>query len=171
VNLYLIRHADALALGERGITDDADRPLSEEGEAQAKAVAAGLQRHGVHLELVVSSPLLRARQTAERMLREWAAPAPELSLCDGLGPGGKRRKLARFLRGLTRSELALVGHQPDLGEFTGWLIGSKKAQIDLAKAGVACVRCDDGPRKGDGRLLWVVPPEWFDAGPPRIVTG
>src|ERR1700730_7056055 len=75
MDLYLVRHADALALGERGITEDAERPLSEEGQAQAKSVGAGLQRMGVHLNLIVSSPLVRARQTTEGLVREWAAPA------------------------------------------------------------------------------------------------
>jgi phosphohistidine phosphatase len=111
--------------------------------------------------MVVSSPLLRARQTAEKMLRQWSAPVPELYICEELEPGGRRKRLARFLRDLNREALALVGHQPDLGEFAAWLIGGKKAQIDLAKAGVACIACGDGPRKKNGMLQWLVTPEWL----------
>jgi phosphohistidine phosphatase SixA len=57
--------------------------------------------------------------------------------------------------------MALVGHQPDLGFYAGWLIGSKSAQVDLAKAGVARITCDDKPGKGRGMLIWLVTPEWF----------
>jgi phosphohistidine phosphatase len=161
MDLYLIRHADALALGERGITEDAERPLSEEGQAQAQSVGAGLQRMAVQLSLIVTSPLVRARQTTEGIVRGWAAPAPEVQVNPLLAPGGKRGKLAKALRALGWERLAVVGHQPDLGQFAAWLIGSKKAQVELAKAGVAYVHCPDGPAKGGGSLVWLVTPEWL----------
>jgi phosphoserine phosphatase len=65
VDLYLIRHADALALGERGITSDEERPLSEVGERQADAAARALQSRGILFDRLFTSPLVRARQTAE----------------------------------------------------------------------------------------------------------
>jgi phosphohistidine phosphatase len=164
VDLYLIRHADALALGERGITEDADRPLSAGGEVQARTVGAGLQAKGVRPEVIVTSPLVRARQTAEGIQRQFQVERPALEICEELAPGGKPKRLARFLRGLGRDAVVLVGHQPDLPEWAAWLIGSKKAQIDLAKAGVALISCPDGPRKGGGTLVWLVRPEWFGAG-------
>ena len=46
-------------------------------------------------------------------------------------------------------------------DFAGWLIGSKRAQIDLAKAGIACISVADEPRKGGGALVWLVTPEWY----------
>jgi phosphohistidine phosphatase len=161
VDVYVIRHADALPLGEQGIMEDAQRPLSDEGEAQVKRVAAGLQRLGIRLPMVVTSPLLRARQTGEILVREWAAPAPNLTVCEDLAPGGKRRKVARFLQDWGGDIAAVIGHQPDLGEWTAWLVGSSKAQLDLAKAGVAYIVCPDGPAKGGGVLKWMVTPEWF----------
>jgi phosphohistidine phosphatase len=160
MDLYIIRHAEAQPLGESGIQHDEDRPLTAAGHAQCKPLAAALQRQGVHLERIVTSPLLRARQTAEDLLGELAAPKPELHICDHLSPSGKRRKLTRFLIGLGAQSVAIVGHMPDLGEYTGWLIGSRKAQIDLAKAGAACVHFDDEPDKGAGVLLWMVTPQW-----------
>jgi phosphohistidine phosphatase len=160
MNIYLIRHADALALGERGITQDADRPLSQEGEARAKSIGSGLQYRGIHLEKIITSPFLRARQTAECILHAWEGPAPEVHICAHLVPDGKPKKLAKFLRGLGGDDIALVGHQPHLCICTGWLIGGKRAQIDIAKAGVAHVCCDE-PRKAAGVLCWLVPPEWL----------
>ena len=160
MDLYLIRHADAKRVGEDGIENDEDRPLTDKGEAQTRQTAAGLQRRGVQIKLVLTSPLVRAKQTADGLLRQWPTPAPELQACDELTQGQKLKKLSRFLRGLEADSIALVGHQPDLGEFAAWLIGSKNAQIDLAKAGVAYICCD-GVRKGAGTLQWLVTPEWL----------
>lgn len=162
MDLYLIRHADAVPLGEQGIEEDAERPLTEKGEAQVKTVAAGLQRRGAILNVVVTSPLRRARQTAEGILRQWAVSAPQLVVAEELAPGGQPRKLARLLRSLGAANIAVVGHQPDLNQWAAWLIGSKKAQIEIAKAGVAHITSGDGPRKGAGMLQWLVTPEWFD---------
>jgi len=161
LDVYLIRHADALSLGERGITDDADRPLSEQGEQEVKAVAQALQRRGIVLDRLYCSPLLRARQTAEGMLHVWARPELELETFAGLAPGGKPRKLSRFLLKQGGEKVGLVGHMPHLGMIAGWLIGEKNVQIDLAKAGVAYIRCEEAPGKGLGVLEWLVTPEWY----------
>jgi phosphohistidine phosphatase len=165
MDLYLIRHADALPLEAAHTDSDADRPLSVTGQEQARALAAGLQRRGVQLNYLITSPLARARQTAEGILRHWpeGGAVPELRVCEELAPGGKRRKLARFLGGLAGEGVAVVGHQPDLGEFGGWLLGHRKDPLDLAKAGVALVRCEDGPGKGRGYLVWLVTPDWLNA--------
>jgi phosphohistidine phosphatase len=161
MDLYLIRHAEAAALGEGGVENDEERPLTEAGEKQLGVIAKGLKRHGIQFDLVLTSPLVRARQTADGIVGALPASAPEVQVHDALSPGGRAKKLARFLRKLNSERIALVGHQPDLGELAGWLVGSKKAQIDLAKAGVACVQCPDGPRKGSGTLVWLVTPEWL----------
>jgi phosphohistidine phosphatase len=165
VDLYLIRHAEAAPLGEGGVSNDESRPLTAKGEEQARQVASGFRTRNIHLGLVLTSPLLRARQTAERMLQEWPNPAPAYRVCRELSPGSKRRKLSRVLMQVGSSPLAVVGHEPDLSQYAAWLIGSKKAQLDLAKAGVAYISCDQKLEKGSGRLMWLVPPQWFGAAP------
>ncbi len=164
--LYLIRHADAVPLGEQGIDRDEDRPLSEAGEKQALAVGAGLARRGITFDRLLASPLLRAQQTARDMVKAWpttesAASALQVILCDELVPGAKPKQLARVLRELGGEHVGLVGHMPHLGRFAAWLVGGKGARIDLAKAGVACIECDGPPRKGRGSLVWLVTPEWL----------
>jgi phosphohistidine phosphatase len=161
MDLYLIRHARAARLGENNVTEDADRPLTSDGEEQARQVAAGLRRKGVSLERVLTSPLVRARQTADLIVQGWGDGAPELKETELLAPGLRPRKLARYLAGTGGEGVALVGHQPDLGELAAWLIGSKKAQLDFAKGGVAHIHCETAPDKGAGTLVWLVPPEWF----------
>ena len=157
----MIRHAEAAPLGEGGVTDDANRPLTPKGEQQARSVAAGLQQRGVMLDRIICSPLLRARQTAEGLVQAWSKPAPELRVCEELAPGGKRKRVARFLKRLACDKVAVVGHQPDLDLFAAWLIGSRRARLNLAKAGVAYIRCDGDPGKGDGELIWMAPPEFL----------
>jgi phosphohistidine phosphatase len=161
LELYLIRHAEAAPLGEGGVSRDEDRPLTETGKEQARRLSSGCRAKGIQLGTVLTSPLLRARQTAEEMLRDWPHPAPELRVCAALAPGGKRRKLSRLIDEIGSERVALVGHQPDLGEYAAWLMGSKKVQLDLAKAGVAYLDCEQGLGKGDGRLAWLVTPEWL----------
>jgi phosphohistidine phosphatase len=161
LQLYLVRHAEAVALGEDGATDDAERSLTPLGEEQAKRLAGGLLKHGVHLQTIVCSPLLRARQTAEGMLGGLSDPLPQLQVSKELVPGGKCRRLSRFLKKLNAEHVAVVGHQPDLGEFAAWLIGSKKARIEIDKAGVAIIVCDPRPAKGKGLLTALLPHEWI----------
>jgi phosphohistidine phosphatase len=57
--------------------------------------------------------------------------------------------------------IGLVGHMPQLGDFAAWLLGDKRAQIDLAKAGVAHLVCGDSASKGTCALKWMVAPEWY----------
>ena len=114
------------------------------------------------LNQVVTSPLLRARQTVEALLEHWPAPAPEQLTCNALAPGGRAKKITRFLLGLNGENVALVGHMPDLGEYAGWLIGNKKTQLDMAKAGAAFIRFEGSPDKGEGSLVWLITPEWFE---------
>lgn len=161
MDLYLIRHADALAIGERGITDDAERPLSDQGESEALEIGKTLHKRGIALEKIVTSPLLRARQTTDFLLKSWDGPAPQVHVCDDLTPDAKPRKVAKYLRKLGGERVALVGHLPHIALCAAWLLGGKKAHIDIAKAGIAHITCGAGPRKGAGALQWLVTPDWF----------
>jgi len=158
VDLYLIRHAEAKALTENDVMNDEDRPLTDEGEAQARRLGTGFHARGLRLGALLSSPLLRAKQTAEGILNHWPELAPQVQVCEELAPSLKAKRLARCLRDLEVPSAGLVGHMPDLGEFLGWLIGSRKLSVDLAKAGVAKVTCEK-VRKGEGTLEWLVTPE------------
>lgn len=161
MELFLIRHADAVPLSD-GIKDDAERPLSEKGEQQAQMLAKGLQKRGVGLDQLVTSPLLRARQTADIMLKHWTGTPPELLTCDALVPDAKPRQLRKYLRKLTGERIGLVGHLPHIAVFAGWLIGGKRTQVDFAKAGVACIACGELAARGLGTLQWLVTPAWLE---------
>src|SRR5262245_13237534 len=161
MNVYLIRHAEAVPLELSGVNADADRPLTPHGHDQCQALAAMLVRQGIALDLVLTSPYLRTRQTAQGLLDHLNDSRPRVEPCEPLAPGGKAGKLARELRKTKAKNVAMVGHMPDLAECAAWLIGSKKARIDFEKAGVALISFNDLPDKGTGCLQWLVTPDWF----------
>ena len=163
MNLYLIRHADAGNPKEwRG--DDADRPLTDLGRQQSRALGQAFRRLGLTVDAAVSSTYLRARQTAEGFLADGPAGAAshESYL---LTPGGlRKRRLSKQLAELGAQNVAIFGHNPDLSVYLAWLIGVEPESAELEKGGAALVTLDDGPGKGDGRLAWVVTPDWYMPG-------
>lgn len=162
MDLYLIRHAEAVSREDEQY-EDADRPLTENGRGQSRALAKALVARGIQFDAVFASPLVRARQTAEELLQNMHGPLAELEFCNHLKPGGKFRKLNRFLVGLAAESVALIGHEPDLSELAGRLIGSRKVNLDLAKGGLALIKCDGAPGKGLGQLTLLLNPEWYGA--------
>ncbi|MBX7102550.1 MAG: phosphohistidine phosphatase SixA [Gemmataceae bacterium] len=159
MDLYLIRHAEAVSRDDAQYKDE-ERPLTEKGREQARALARSLVARKVHFDAVISSPLVRARQTAEELLQNMPGPLGELEFCHHLSPGGKPRKLTRFLLGTGGESVAVIGHEPDLSTFIGRLIGSRDAQILLAKGGLAKVECEGVPDKDRGMLAWLLTPTW-----------
>ena len=161
MNLYLIRHADAGdPLAWDG--DDEDRPITDLGRRQAKALAEAMRKVGEALRWVVASPLVRAKQTAEELLGVWTPATRDPALSDLLSPGRlRKKKLSRYIASLEAPALAIVGHQPDISVYLGWLLGTDGDAVPLAKGGAACVELPFGPTKGGGELLWAVAPEWY----------
>src|SRR5437773_12512842 len=96
LHLYLIRHAEAVPHADRNDADD-DRPLTDAGRLEARKLGATLAAHGVRFDLVLSSPLPRARQTAEELLNGFGEPAPPLEFADELTCGAKPKEIDRLL--------------------------------------------------------------------------
>lgn len=160
MDVYLIRHADALRLEDAGVTDDADRPLSDLGERQSESMGSWFKARGFSFDRIVSSPYLRAKQTAEIMLRA-SGIAGTIEFSESLTPNARCKKTASYLMKTGGERVALVGHLPHMATFAAWTIGAKKAQIEMAKAGVALISSGDSPIKGNGVLQWLITPEWF----------
>jgi phosphohistidine phosphatase len=160
MQLYLIRHADAEPLGAGGADNDEERPLTNKGLEQTEELARFFKRLGVDPGAVLTSPLVRSRQTAERLLEKLGLGEGkgELILEEELAPGGSCKRLAKRLSKINSPVVFVVGHEPDLGRFTAWLIGSKRAHLELAKAGVAFVDASTPLEKGCASLVWLVTP-------------
>jgi len=163
--LLLVRHADAVPLGENGATTDFDRALSEHGVEQAKALAAALTERGIVPDVVATSPLVRAVQTAEP-LRELLNPdAHRYVISERLSPGELRpRKLAEELLATEGRLIAAVGHNDHISQFAAWLLGAPEGSIDLKKGAAMLIAFPDGIAKAGGTVEWLVTPKWYLAG-------
>ena len=157
MELYLIRHADAAPVGADG--NDLARPLTDLGHQQAKAMAAALVKHGVAFDAVITSPLIR--QTTEHLIAALPEPHPPLHVFEEIGFEVRPKKIVSFLDTLPAKSIAIVGHQPGLSRFAGWLIGDKDVGLSLAKAGFARLDCPEW-EKGSGSLVELVTPTWYE---------
>lgn len=161
VQLYLIRHAVA---EERGAAwpDDTLRPLTDDGRARMRKVAKGLVRLGVSLDVVLTSPLVRARQTAELVAAAFDGQPPILELPQ-LEPDTPYTELLDGLRKYARKKrVALVGHEPDLGIIASRLLGTKKP-LAFRKGGVCLIDVGTLPPTTPGTLRWFAPPAMLRA--------
>jgi phosphohistidine phosphatase len=161
MNLYFLRHADALPEDGETVLNDGERPLSPEGREQVVRLAQAIRQQELSFDLVLTSPLKRTRETAELLLTTLERPPGEANDLDYLAPGGSTKKLMKYLRTLEVQNVLLVGHNPDLGEHIAYLIGSKKTQVKMGKGALACVDCDTSPRKESGELTLLVAPGWL----------
>ena len=137
--LLLLRHG--IAAERDPATPDGERALTPAGRRRTQAVVERLVALGLHSDRLVSSPLLRARQTAE--LAVAAGLAPVLELDPALAPEGDPWPLLQWPAGVRR--LALVGHEPDLGNLAAALIGAPAGSVVVKKAGVVLLQLAMSP--------------------------
>jgi phosphohistidine phosphatase len=162
MELLLVRHAIAFERDPRRWRDDGGRPLSPRGSARARKAAAGLKRLTKAPARVLSSPLLRARQTAAILTQ--VAGWPQAVPCAQLSPGTPPEVLLAWLARAPGARVAAVGHEPDLSGLLAACVGSgKPAALGFKKMGVALVGFRGAPRAGGGRLLWFAPPRLLRA--------
>ena len=155
--LYLIRHGLAEDRGDAW-PDDAKRPLTEDGMARMRKAARGLARLGVTIDIVLTSPLVRARQTAE-IVAAGLDPRPSLVHADALAPeGGFAAVLAELVKHARKTRIALVGHEPNIGELAARLLGSRHA-IEFKKGAVCRIDVEALPPSGPGDLRWLLTPK------------
>ena len=154
--IYLVRHGVAAEQGPEFPNDD-DRPLTRDGIERMRLQAAGLRELQVRLDRVLTSPLVRAAQTAELLASGVGCAAPLVSV-DALRPGGRYDALMAALGQLGHDRaVALVGHMPSIGDIAARLIGAKEP-LAFKKGATCCIETDGLPPTGAGQLLWFLPP-------------
>ncbi len=156
---YIIRHGIAVERGTPGISDDSKRALTPEGKKKMAEIAQGLVRLGVSLDWIVSSPLVRAVETAKIVAETMNSNVP-LDICDDLRPGGAAEALIAYLaKHANRKSILVVGHEPDLSELAGRLIGAgHRAHLALKKGGCCLIEFTEFPPKSPGKLIWWLTP-------------
>lgn len=155
MDLLFVRHG--IAEEHSGGKPDEERFLTDEGRRKTRRVAERLYTLDVRLTLLLTSPLVRARQTAEILLE--AKIAPQIEVFAPLAPGGTLARLRDWLTERQHPEaIGLVGHQPDLGLWAEELIwGTARRGLEIKKAGVVRIELDQP--QGLGRLQWFLPPK------------
>ena len=150
MDIYLLRHAEAE--DQRPGSGDEGRALTKKGFQQAQRAGVWLQAQGVEVEAIISSPLLRAVQTAQPVAEALGKAVVTDQRVAGL------RLTAEAVRDLAREyevgeSLLLVGHEPDMSDLIRELT---RGQVEVKKAALALVSCDR-LAPGGGVLRWVVP--------------
>ena len=155
--LYFLRHGKA---GHHtAAADDDERELTPAGIEGLRAAAPVWRRLNLRPDVVISSPLPRALQTAE-LLVEGVGVTREPIVDDRLRPGAEWGDFARLIaaHGDAR-RVMFVGHEPDLSSAVCLLTGA--AAVRLRKGGVACVEFPGIPDPGSGELAWLLDPDLY----------
>ena len=164
MDLYLVRHAVAHHRDYERWPNDADRPLTPEGEEDFRAVARGLGSIVPGVEVLLSSPFVRAWRTAGILDEETSWPAPRVF--PALEPEVPPHKVTLALATYSQTKtLALVGHRPSMHELAAYLLSGSEDGLDigLKKGGAACIRFGGVPEPGAGKLRWLLPPKILGA--------
>jgi phosphohistidine phosphatase len=158
--LYLIRHGIA---AERNPDElDGDRPLTDLGRQKTHTIAKRLHKLGFHVQLLLTSPLVRARQTAEILLQVGLSDTLEES--PELAPEGSLEQWLGWFQEWQQQgdRLALVGHEPDLSTWAEQLIwGSVQHRLVLKKMGIIGLQVPLQNPLGSCTLTWLTPPKWM----------
>jgi phosphohistidine phosphatase len=149
MELYFLRHGEADWPNWK--KSDDERPLTKHGKKEMREVATFLKRVKAQPDLIITSPLPRASQTAEIAAERLQVKCREDKL---LAPGFGREDMERLLKKYPEESLMIVGHEPDFTEVISELTG---ASLKLSKAGTALVELHRSWR--NGRLLWLFPPK------------
>jgi phosphohistidine phosphatase len=156
LELYLVRHGVAAERGDE-YPDDSKRPLTADGIARLRKGARALDGLGVEFDQILSSPLVRAKQTAD-VFAETMKSKPPVATIDSLTPAGSPAAVIQDLgKHMRKARIALVGHEPNMGELAAFLIGAK-VPLPFKKGAICRIDFAVFPPKGKGALCWFVTP-------------
>jgi len=160
MKIYLIRHSNAVDHGTPGYEDDSTRPLTEKGRDKMKTIASALKGLNIKPDLIVSSPYVRARQTAE-ILAKVLKYKQELVFSDTLVPMGKADDIiGEINEKYNVDELALIGHEPCFSTLIGTLTAENPdLAFNLKNGGVCCLSSDDPHTERKAVLEWLLTPK------------
>jgi phosphohistidine phosphatase len=160
MKLYLLRHAIAAERDPDEYPDDRQRPLTALGQGKMIKIAGALNDMGLRLDLILSSPLLRSRQTAEITRHALHMKKERLILTEALAPAGDPKELVAEIREKYMvARLMLVGHEPDLSNLISLLLsGDASLSITMKKAGLCCLSVEELVAGRCAVLEWLINP-------------
>jgi len=160
--IYILRHAIAVNRGTFGYPDD-ERPLTQEGKEKMSKAAKGIAKLIANVDVILTSPLPRAHDTAVIAARALRAEN-NLEICKELAPGGSLKNLMTYLgkyKGL--GSVMLVGHEPDLGIIASSLLRCEDSIIEFKKGSICCIEVPTLPPRSKGTLHWHLQPKHLRA--------
>ena len=160
MKIYLLRHGVAVDHGTPGVTEE-QRPLTSEGAAKMRQAAEGMKQFGVEFEVLLTSPLERARQTADIVASVFNAKQ-RLKELAALRAGGPIEKLWTALQPYNRCQrIMLVGHEPDMSRIASWLLAGREDVMDInfKKGGLCLIEISSLPPRTPGSLRWLLTPK------------
>jgi phosphohistidine phosphatase len=156
--LYLMRHGLAIDREDPECPADPRRFLTRKGVERTRSAAMGLRALGVEVDVILSSPYLRAVQTAEIAADALQYPRARIRQTDALLPPAKPQDLMKEVQRLKSGQVLCAGHAPNLDEVIAFAIGMRAPCTSLKKAGVACLEMESCA-EGKGILLWLHTPK------------
>jgi phosphohistidine phosphatase len=171
MNLYLMRHGIALPADDPSVSDDRERPLTQKGIKRVRKAARGVRRLKIPFDAVLTSPLVRARQTAD-IIADALGIEARLEEISGLAP---ESTVEHLMFGLTRyhdrEHLLLVGHEPLLSDALSHLLCVRHpstVNIELKKGSLCRVEVDALPAASPAKLHWLLTPKQLRALGERV---
>ena len=163
MEVILVRHAIAHERNRKRWPNDALRPLTPSGRAKFRKAARGLAPWLPKAAVILTSPWVRARDTASMLAR--AARRRKPTECLELAGSESPQRAFELLRSRREQVVVLVGHEPYLGEFLSAALagGRPRLEIEFKKGGAACVHFARKPAPGQARLCWMLPPRLLRA--------
>ena len=160
MHLLIVRHAIAVPHGTPEVPED-ERPLTPRGEKRFRAAARGLARICRPPDVLLSSPLVRARQTADIAAEAWGGV--KVSEADALAGGSFEQIAAVVGKHADRKLVALFGHEPDVSTVVARLLGTSASERLTFKKGGAALLDVPGKMADGGALIWYLPPRLLRA--------
>jgi phosphohistidine phosphatase len=155
MQIWLVRHALAAERDEFS-GPDTERPLTARGRKQFRGFARWLATEAAGPNVVVTSPLVRAIETAEILRKAFGLRKKDLVPSDALRPGAETKQLIDLAAHAAAGGIALVGHEPDFSRALSDFVGG--GSFAFGKGYAAAVEFVDPPTAGHGTLCWFVGP-------------
>ncbi|RIL07721.1 MAG: hypothetical protein DCC75_09780, partial [Proteobacteria bacterium] len=157
VDVYLVRHGIAAPRGSRLFAND-DRPLTVKGKRKLHEISRALTKLVPRPDLILSSPLIRARETAEIVGAAWGFKK-RVACNQALLPEREAEEIAEILnRHKSKKDIVLVGHEPNRSAVACWLLRSEHGSLERKKGSVCRITVNGTRNRPSGQLRWLLTP-------------
>jgi phosphohistidine phosphatase len=155
--LYIVRHGIAVDRTDPHSPPEAERPLTAKGVQKTRAAALGLKELAVKPDAVVTSPFVRAAQTAEIFAEALGFSTSKIHVSEALKPGANPADIVKEISRMKAKEVMCFGHAPHVDQLISQLTGARGVFTEMKKAGVACL--EHTGMHGAWHLQWILTPK------------